>query len=58
MIVHVPGVLATGPLTSCRQLLQQADWQDGRGTAGFQSALVKNNLQLPADSEQGCRPPR
>ena len=43
MIVHVPGVLATGPLTSCRQLLQQADWQDGRGTAGFQSALVKNN---------------
>ena len=55
MIVHVPGVLATGPLTSCRQLLQQADWQDGRGTAGFQSALVKNNLQLPADSEQGLQ---
>ena len=55
MIVHVPGVLATSPLTSCRQLLQQADWQDGRGTAGFQSALVKNNLQLPADSEQGLQ---
>ena len=55
MIVHVPGVLATGPLTSCRQLLQQADWRDGRGTAGFQSALVKNNLQLPAASEQGLQ---
>ena len=28
-----------------------ADWEDGRSTAGAQSALVKKNEQLPPDSE-------
>ncbi len=55
MIVHIPGVLAASQVLACRQLLQQADWRDGRGTAGFQSAQVKNNLQLPLDAEQGLR---
>ena len=27
--------------------MAQADWEDGRSTAGSQSSLVKNNLQLP-----------
>jgi PKHD-type hydroxylase len=34
---------------------EQADWQDGRTTAGFLAAQVKNNLQLPLDSATGKR---
>ena len=29
----------------------RCDWEDGRSTAGAQSALVKKNEQLPPDSE-------
>ena len=29
--------------------MEQADWVDGRVTAGHQSAQVKHNLQLPED---------
>lgn len=32
-------------------MLEQADWIDGRVTAGHQSAQAKNNLQLPEDHE-------
>ena len=55
MMVHIPSVLSADEVHACRQLLLQADWQDGRGTAGFQSALVKDNLQLPPDSEEGLK---
>lgn len=37
-------------MQECRQLLAQASWQDGNVTAGFQSAMAKNNLQLAQDS--------
>ena len=31
----------------CRQVMDAAEWIDGRGTAGSQSATVKRNMQLP-----------
>lgn len=33
-----------------RRIMDGADWEDGRSTAGAQSALVKKNEQLPPDS--------
>lgn len=31
----------------CRQKIEQAEWIDGKVTAGHQSARAKNNLQMP-----------
>ncbi|MDP3815671.1 Fe2+-dependent dioxygenase [Pseudomonas sp.] len=52
MMLHIPQVLGPEQVAECRQLLQQAQWIDGKATAGFQSAMAKDNLQLPADSPQ------
>lgn len=52
MMVHIPGVLSPEQVAECRQLLQQAQWIDGKATAGFQSAMRKDNMQLPQDSAQ------
>lgn len=49
MLICVPDVLTPDELRHCQTLLAAADWADGRMTAGAQSALVKHNLQLPAD---------
>ncbi len=46
MLVHIPGVLNAADLAECRAALKAAAWVDGRGTAGFLSAPVKQNLQL------------
>ena len=51
MIVHVPQVLAREQIAMARALLVDAPWADGRATAGYQSAKVKENLQLPEESE-------
>ncbi|WP_137818199.1 Fe2+-dependent dioxygenase [Pseudomonas sp. 2FG] len=53
MMVHIPKVLTPEQVADCRRLLQQAQWIDGKATAGFQSALAKDNLQLPEDSPEG-----
>jgi PKHD-type hydroxylase len=47
MIVHIPDVLDKDQLAHCRETIRRAAWVDGRVTAGHQSALVKDNLQLP-----------
>ena len=52
MMLHIPGVLSPEQVAECRQLLQQARWVDGKVTAGFQSAMAKDNLQLPQDSPE------
>lgn len=52
MMVHIPRVLSPEQVAECRQLLQQAQWIDGKATAGFQSAMTKDNMQLPQDSVQ------
>ncbi|PKU25627.1 Fe2+-dependent dioxygenase [Telmatospirillum siberiense] len=50
MLTHIPGVLGADQLTAFRNALDQADWIDGRVTAGYQSSRVKNNHQLaPGD---------
>ncbi len=50
MLLHIPKVLDADTLARCTALLKQADWTDGRVTAGSQAATVKNNLQLPETS--------
>jgi PKHD-type hydroxylase len=49
MLIQIPDVLTPEQVTRARQLLQQADWVDGRVTAGHQSSRVKQNLQLRED---------
>jgi PKHD-type hydroxylase len=47
MLIQIPDVLTPEQVSRGRQLLHQADWVDGRVTAGHQSSRVKQNLQLP-----------
>ena len=47
MLVVIPEILDQDRLALCRERLAAADWQDGRITAGPQSAQVKTNQQLP-----------
>jgi PKHD-type hydroxylase len=47
MLIQIPGVLTKEQVAHCRKILDEADWVDGKVTAGFQSAQAKNNMQLP-----------
>jgi PKHD-type hydroxylase len=47
MMLHIPQVLTAEQVAHCRQVFEKARWEDGRVTAGQQSAQVKKNLQLP-----------
>ena len=49
MLLHVPQVFTRDEVRRIRQALEEADWQDGRITAGYQSAQTKHNLQLAED---------
>ncbi len=51
MLLQIPEVLTVEQVASCRELLEAADWVDGRITAGHQSARAKDNLQIPEDHE-------
>ena len=53
MLVTIPAVLGPEQLRHARALLEAAAWEDGRATAGVQSALAKRNEQLPQDSAAG-----
>lgn len=50
MMFHLQHVLDPDQLARCQSLLAEAEWADGRVTAGTQAATAKNNLQLPEDS--------
>src|SRR5262245_34312041 len=50
MLVRLPQVLSEAQVRLCRQKLAEAEWADGRITAGHQSAKAKANLQLPEGS--------
>jgi PKHD-type hydroxylase len=52
MMVHVPNVLTPEQVAHCREVFARAAWEDGRSTAGHQSAQVKKNLQLPVDGPE------
>ena len=52
MMIHVPQVLNPEQVARCREVMEKADWVDGKVTAGEQSARVKFNLQLPETSPE------
>ena len=52
MMVHIPQVLTPDQVARCRDVMEKADWVDGRVTAGHQSERVKNNLQLPENTPE------
>ncbi|GAA4221134.1 PKHD-type hydroxylase [Sagittula marina] len=47
MLITIPDVLTKDEVAEFRHLLDAADWDDGKTTAGAQSARVKHNQQLP-----------
>lgn len=51
MLVCVPDALSKDDVADFRRVMEAAEWEDGRSTAGAQSALVKRNEQLPPDAE-------
>ena len=51
MLIAVPDLLSTAELAEIRAIIDAAEWIDGNATSGHQSALAKNNEQLPEDGE-------
>jgi PKHD-type hydroxylase len=51
MLICIPNVLGKDDVADFRRIMDAAVWEDGRSTAGAQSAMVKRNEQLPPDSE-------
>ncbi len=52
MLKHIQQVLTADELGAALQILAHSPWGDGRVTAGMQSALAKNNEQLPQDGPE------
>ena len=50
MLLQIPQVLSPEQVAHARQLLDAAEWIDGKVTAGYQSAKAKDNQQLPEGS--------
>jgi len=50
MLIAIPDLLNPAQLARIRELVEQGDWVDGNITSGHQSALAKDNFQLPEDS--------
>jgi len=51
MLICISGVLSKTDVADFRRVMDGCVWEDGRSTAGAQSALAKRNEQLPPDSE-------
>jgi PKHD-type hydroxylase len=49
MLLQVPDVLTHDEVQQIRQLIDSADWIDGKVTAGHQSSRTKNNMQISED---------
>jgi len=49
MLLQIPDLLSADEVREGRAMLEDANWQDGRATAGHIAARVKANLQLPLD---------
>ncbi len=47
MLISIPDVLTPEQVVQARQLLDKAEWVDGRVTAGHQSTRAKDNMQIP-----------
>jgi PKHD-type hydroxylase len=50
MLLAVPDVLTADEVAQARQVMEAAEWVDGRVTAGHQSARAKDNRQIPEGS--------
>ena len=50
MLLTIPNLLSKAQVAQCRAALDQAEWVDGNITSGPQSALAKNNRQIPEGS--------
>lgn len=50
MILTIADVLTPHQVKEARQILDKAEWVDGKVTAGYQSAQVKDNMQIPENS--------
>ena len=50
MLICIPDVLGKAEVADFRRIMDAEAWEDGRSTAGAQSAEVKQNEQLPPDS--------
>ena len=50
MLIAIPDVLDAGAVATVRALIDDAEWIDGNATSGHQSALAKQNEQLPEES--------
>ncbi len=51
MLICIPEILSKADVAEFRRIMDGCVWEDGRSTAGAQSALVKRNEQLPPDGE-------
>lgn len=50
MLISIPDVLSKDDVADFRRIMDSQEWEDGRSTAGAQSAEVKKNDQLVPDS--------
>ena len=50
MLITIPDVLTSAQVADARHLLANAEWVDGRVTAGHQSAQAKDNMQIAEGS--------
>lgn len=50
MLITIPEVLTGEQVAQARQLLDGAEWVDGKVTAGYQSARAKDNMQIAEGS--------
>lgn len=50
MLITLDDILSPAEVADFRAILERAAWQDGRATAGAQSAEIKHNAQIPLNS--------
>lgn len=50
MLLTIPDLFSPDQVRSIRSKLDAAEWVDGRVTAGHQSVLAKDNMQIPEGS--------
>jgi PKHD-type hydroxylase len=50
MLITIPDVLTAEQVAQARATLAEANWVDGRVTAGYQAQEVKRNMQIPEGS--------
>ncbi|HUH97226.1 MAG TPA: Fe2+-dependent dioxygenase [Anaerolineales bacterium] len=51
MLICIPDILNKQEVADFRRIMDAEKWEDGKSTAGAQSAEVKQNEQLPPDGE-------